>query len=132
VETTKNFTGGRGARVHYWVDVKCESRGLHFKAYVDRYYYTRFAKYPGDTITFYRAENGPFFPTYIPNCDAKEAERELRHIQPPSGWYAAYCLMLLIAIGFLSIGGNGWRMMHSYSDKEEMLDILKVKYGDKQ
>ena len=104
VKTRADIVTGRGSTTVYWVDVTCESEGFHFHRDVEKHCYDMFLRYRGEYITFYKDENRRIFPTYVIDCDEREAEREYRDINPPHFWYVAYIIMLMTAALFIGFG----------------------------
>lgn len=103
INTRADIVTGRGSTTVYWLDVTCESEGLHFHRDVKKHCYDMFLRYHSEYVTFYKDENRRIFPTYVINCDEREAEREYRHINPPLQWYLLYSVLGLIGLCFCAL-----------------------------
>lgn len=55
-----------------------------------------FLNYDQNRLTVYKTDKGREFPVYVVNCDEKEAEREFRRIDPPTGWYIFYGILTVL------------------------------------
>lgn len=116
VKLDKHVTRGRNAHTYYYVTVDCPQENMHFHSVVSYSYYNAFRSYRLDRVTFYTNENNMYFPTYMLNCDAKEAEREYRQIYAPLFWYILYSLGLLIGLANVSMGIKARRASNNYEE----------------
>ncbi|SEK65222.1 hypothetical protein [Ruminococcus albus] len=60
-----------------------------FKGSVNEMIYGKFANYSKSKLTLYKTNDEEVFPVYLPDCDAKEAQREYRQMHPTYLWLIA-------------------------------------------
>lgn len=92
---------------YYYVYITNAEHNIDLKYVSSRSYYEGFKKYTGRhdvKLSFFAKENGEIFPVYQLNCDEREAEKQLRGIDRPMGWYFIYTAggfwsFILILIG---------------------------------
>lgn len=85
---------------YYYVYITNAEHNIDLKYWCSKSYYNGFKKYTGQDdvkLSFFANEDGEVFPVYRLGCDEREAEKELRGIDRPMGWYFIYT-----AGGFLS------------------------------
>lgn len=137
-EKRRSYSGRRRrTRVRYYVTVENAEQNISLKYQCTRSYYNGFKKYDGRNtvrLSFFAKENGEIFPVYRLNCDEKEAERELRGIDKPIGWYVLYELGLLVAAVAFFTGMNARRVARNYAntpapkpptqDQQDMVDEI--------
>ncbi|MBR1864680.1 MAG: hypothetical protein IJ806_11405 [Ruminococcus sp.] len=129
---------GRDSNVYY-VTVDCPQESLHFKASVTKSYFRAFQNYRADYVSFFKNENGQYFPTYRLNCSLHEAEREYRAIEEPILWYILYGVILVIGLINVSVGLSARRTKQNYTgertvpvstfsgaDREDALEAMAV------
>lgn len=148
METRRSYSRKhRRTKRYYYVRVVNAEHNIDLNYSCSRSYYKGFQKYNGRRdvkLSFFAKENGEIFPVYRLGCDEKEAERELRGIDRPIGWYILYRAGLVIAAAAFFIGLKANRTARNYTnapaiktptkEQQDMVDeidrlLAQDKYG---
>lgn len=106
-------------------------------------YSRNFINYKDDRLTVYKTAAGKDFPVYKTDCDAVEAEREYRKLDPPIKWYWVYglvggagflCLIYATMLGktAANYANDDYRFVpdRGYEDYETAMAMLYSKRAD--
>jgi len=149
MKTRRSYSrkGHRRTHKYYYVNVVNYDHNIDLHYSCSHSYYKGFQKYNGQRdvkLSFFAKENGDIFPVYHLGCDEREAEKELRGIDRPMGWYILYGAGAFLSVIFISMGLKANRTSKNYmftpaakapsKEQQDMVDeidrlLAQDKYG---
>ncbi len=118
METRRSYSRKlRRTKRYYYVRVVNAEHNIDLNYTCSHSFYKGFQKYNGRRdvkLSFFEKENGEIFPVYHLGCDEREAEKELRGIDSPTGWYILYSTGAILALTLISMGIKANRTSKNY------------------